>query len=427
MSNRLLPCALALGLVGATALAWLPARPLEAQTRNRRAGFGVVAPRYIVVLKEDAGEVAAAAADLARAHGLTVGRLYRRVLRGFVARLPASRVAALRRDPRVAYVEPDQRYRSFATFPIPSGIDRIDADLSPTARIDGVEDAVEVDIAIVDTGIQRDHPDLNVVGGRNFVMTDEGNDRYDDLNGHGTHVAGTVAARDNGPNVDGVHVVGVVPGARLWAVRVIDADNSSWTSWVIAGVDWLTDTGAHPPFEVANLSLGGGKSQALNDAVTQATLAGITVVVAAGNDDVDCAQISPACSTAFGVITVSELADANGMPGGAAAFDGVRALDDRIASFSNFGTGEDGIDIMAPGVAILSTYPGGRYRRLSGTSMAAPHVAGAAAIYAARYGGSPGDVKNALLNAAKQASASEGYTGGSKDDVDEPLLYAGGF
>jgi subtilisin len=425
--SRTMICAATVLLAAVVGLVLLPSRPTAAQVQARQPGFGVAVPRYIVVLKQDAGELAQAADQLAREHGLTLGLLYRRVLRGFVATVPASRLAALRRDPRVAYVERDQPFRAFAAFPIPTGVDRVDADVSATAKIDDVDEPLDVDIAILDSGIQRDHPDLNVVGGRNFATLGEPDDQYDDLNGHGTHVAGTVAARDNGPNEGDIHVVGVAPGARLWAVRVLDRNGSSFTSWVIAGVDWVTDTSQHPPFAVANMSLGGGNSRALNDAVAASVASGVTYAVAAGNDARDCRNTSPANSTSPGVITVSALEDTNGRPGGGSPFEAFDARDDTFASFSNFGAGEDGVDIMAPGVAILSTWPGGRYHLLSGTSMATPHVTGAAALYILRHGGSPADVKSAILAAAMPANSPDGYTGDTKDGVREPVLYAGGF
>jgi subtilisin family serine protease len=407
-------------------LALLPSRPSAAQ--GREPGFGVTSNRYIIVLKDDAGDVDQVAAALARDHGLTPELIFRRLLRGFVATPSPSRLAALSRDPRVDFVERDQRFRTFATFPIPSGIDRIEADLSPTAKIDDVDETLDIDVAIIDTGIQRDHPDLNVVGGRNFAKFGRDDDAYDDLNGHGTHVAGTVAARDNGANRDDIHVVGVAPGARLWAVRVLDRDGHSWTSWVMAGVEWVADTSQHPPFKVANMSLGGGNSRALDRAVARAVAGGTTFCVAAGNESEDCGTTSPANSLADGVITVSALADTNGAPGGSGSPEGaVARRDDTFASFSNFGAGEDGVDLMAPGVQILSTWPGGRYHRLSGTSMATPHVTGAAALYLLRHGGSPSDVKAGLLAAAKAADSPEGYSGRTKDAVNEPLLYVGGF
>jgi subtilisin family serine protease len=210
-------------------------------------------------------------------------------------------------------------------------------------------------------------------------------------------------------------------------VRVLDRNSNSWESWLLAGLEWVTDTRRHPPFEVANMSLGGPNSRALNDAIARSTANGITYVVAAGNDSKDCEDTSPANSVTQSVITVSALADSNGQPGGGSPFDRLPVGDDTFATFSNYGAGEDGVDLMAPGVAILSTWLHGGYHRLGGTSMAAPHVSGAAALYIARHGGTPSDVKAALLAAAQAPDSSEGYSGGTRDGVNEPLLYVATF
>jgi subtilisin family serine protease len=373
---------------------------------------------------------AQAAAQLAQQHRLALGPIFQAALKGFGATVPAARLAALSRDPRVAYVERDQHFHAVAAFPISSGVDRVDADASATAKIDGTNESVNADIAIIDTGIQTNHPDLNVAGGRNFATFFGSNGSFGDGNGHGTHCAGIAAARDNGANTGGTHVVGVAPGARLWAVRVLNNSGSGFTSWIISGVDWVTDRTKHPPIEVASMSLGGGNSTALNDAITRSVASGVTYVVAAGNDNADCQNSSPANHPGDGVITVSAIADYNGQGGGGATATTSFGADDTFASFSNFGTGADGVDIAAPGVDILSTYRNNSYRRLSGTSMATPHVAGAAALRIARSGGSPADVKKALLDAAAAqwtASAQYRYTGGSRDGTDEPVLYTGGL
>jgi subtilisin family serine protease len=383
---------------------------------------------YLVVFKEGVPNPADLAAQLSRQHGLALGMVFGKALRGFAAAVPQARLAALARDPRVAYIEPDQFYRATAAFSIPTGVDRVDADASATAKIDATNDGVNVDIAILDTGIQTNHPDLNVVGGRNFTSFIGSNNSYTDGNGHGTHVAGIAGARDNGVNSGGTHVVGTAPGARLWAVKVLNTAGGGYTSWIVAGIDWVTDTKKHPPIEVANMSLSGGNSKALNDAIARSVASGVTYVVAAGNSNTDCQNASPANSTSPGVITVSAIADYNGRGGGGAAATTSYGADDTFASFSNYGTGDNGVDLCAPGVDILSTYRNSGYRRQSGTSMAAPLVAGAAALRIATSGGSPADVKSAVLAAARPASdAGFGYSGGSKDGTDEPVLYAGGF
>jgi len=427
MSRRMLYRALAAFPIAAgiaAGVATLPPRAARAQAPVVPSLPG----QYIVTLKESVTDPAQAAAELARQHALTLGPIFRAALKGFGAFVPAARLAALSKDPRVAAVERDQIFRAFAAFPISTGVDRVDADASATAQIANDGGTVDVDIAIIDSGIQTNHPDLNVVGGRNFATFFGSNTSYSDGYGHGTHCAGIAAARDNGPNSGGTHVVGVAPGARLWAVKVLGNNGSGYTSWVIAGVDWVTDKTKHPPIEVASMSLGGGNSPSLLDAIARSVNSGVTYVVAAGNSNTDCQNTSPANSTSPGVITVSALADYNGQGGGGAAATTSYGADDTFASFSNYGTGDNGVDMAAPGVDILSTWRNSGYRRQSGTSMATPHVAGAAALQIVKSGGTPAEVKSALLSAAKAASdAQYGYTGGSKDGTDEPVLYAGGL
>jgi subtilisin len=257
-----------------------------------------------------------------------------------------------------------------------------------------------------------------VVGGKNCSTGGS----YDAGNGHGTHVAGTIAAKD-----DATGVVGVAPGARLHAVRVLDNRGSgSWSS-VICGVDWVTANAAE--IEVANMSLGGdgrepsgagcSTGDALHDAVCNSVGAGVTYAVAAGNDAADAAGSVPAAYDE--VITVSALADFNGKPGGGAAATCRADVDDTFADFSNFGAD---VDLIAPGVCINSTWKGGGYKAISGTSMASPHVAGAAALYkAAHAGASPSDVKTAL----QQAGNLDWNAVDDKDSTKEKLLNVDAF
>ena len=395
--------------------------------------------RYILVLHDGVR-----ADDVARDHGLAVERRHGAALQGVTATGGPGKLLRLKADGRVRLAEPD-RVVALPPSPkplgddgdadgkgkvglagaqpaqqIPTGINRIDADKSPTARIDGVDERVNIDIAVIDTGIQPDHPDLNVVGGVNCA---DGRS-YKDGNGHGTHVSGTAAAKDNG-----IGVVGVAPGARLWAVRVLNNKGSGFLSWVLCGVDWVT---AHAgTIEVANMSLGfSGTSSALDLAINNSIAAGVTYAVAAGNSPADASTHSPASNP--NVLTVSAIADSDGRCGGLGAATSYGA-DDTFASFSNFGPP---VDLAAPGVSILSTYKGSTYARLSGTSMASPHVAGAAALYKAGHPtASPGDVRAALLGAAvPQAAACSvplndgngGFTG-DPDASREPLVYGGGL
>ncbi|MGH3361282.1 MAG: S8 family serine peptidase, partial [Nocardioides sp.] len=273
--------------------------------------------------------------------------------------------------------------------------------------------SVDVDVAIIDTGIDLDHPDLNVhtAGARNCSKGRSA----DDGNGHGTHVAGTVGARDNAGGV-----VGVAPGARLWPVRVLDNRGSGPWSAVICGVDYVA---AHANvIEVANMSLGGTGSDAggctgrdaLHRAICGAVDAGVTFVVSAGNESEDAARHIPAAYNE--VITVSALADFNGQPGGGAAATCRADVDDTFANFSNHGAD---IDLIAPGVCIRSAWRSGGYRTISGTSMASPHVAGAAALYLATHpAATPDQVRTALQTAGSLAWNSAD----DRDAIKERLL-----
>ncbi|MBI4664657.1 MAG: S8 family serine peptidase, partial [Verrucomicrobia bacterium] len=317
--------------------------------------------RYIVVLKANAN-----AAAFAANNGVVPDHLYSAALNGLAGPIPAGRLAALARNQQVAWIEQDQIVTANAQT-IPTGVDRLDAELSATAKIDGLDERVDVDVAVIDSGIELAHPDLYVFKNVTFVRgTKSGNDDY----GHGTHVAGTVAALDNS-----FGVVGVAPGARLWAVKVIGKNGLGWMSDILKGVDYVAANAA--AIEVANMSLGGGNSDALKLAIANSIAKGVVYVVAAGNSADDAANYSPA--NAPDAITVSAIADSDGGCGGLGA-DTNYGADDTFASFSNFGSV---VDIAAPGVNILSTYRGKTYAVGSGTSMASPHVAGAVALYLA--------------------------------------------
>jgi subtilisin family serine protease len=342
--------------------------------------------------------------------------------------VPPGRLAALRLDPRVDYVEPNRRVYAFAQT-LPTGINRIDADLSTTANIDGSDERVDVDIAILDTGIDLDHPDLNVYRYANCAMRGPANSACfendsgaNDGDGHGTHVAGTAAALDND-----IGVVGVAPGARLWAVKVLDNTGSGWLNWILGGVDYVTANAAS--IEVANMSLGfTGTTASLDTAIANSVAAGVVYAIAAGNELTDVSNVSPAGHP--DAITVSALADFDGAPGGtgsgSVAFSNcTENVDDSFACFSNYGTG---VDIMAPGIRILSTWNDGGTNTIDGTSMASPHVAGVAALYLAENpGSSPAAVKTALLAAGTLQPCANGANGRCADDPDsiqEPLLVA---
>ena len=362
----------------------------EAQTDKAASTHPGGIPGSWIVTLEAGQSPDRVASDHARDRGARVTHVYRYALQGYSARMSDVAAARVARDPRVRTVHADRGVEAYAQT-LPTGIDRIDSELSGTASGDGTG-SVDVDVAILDTGIDIDHPDLNVVGGKNC----SDGTTYDDGNGHGTHVAGSAAALDNG-----IGVVGVAPGARLWAVRVLDNNGSgSWSS-VICGIDWVT--GNAGVIDVANLSLGGSSSEnasscgssSLHQAICNSVGAGITYAVAAGNSAADAKDFVPAMYSE--VITVSALADFDGKPGGLGSPTCRSDVDDTFADFSNHGAV---VDIIAPGVCIRSTWKGGGYGTMSGTSMASPHAAGAAALYkASAPGASPAQVKAALQDA----------------------------
>ncbi|HEY0636790.1 MAG TPA: S8 family serine peptidase [Pseudonocardiaceae bacterium] len=343
---------------------------------------------YIVTLHNTINSVHDVVAEQTAKFDTTADYVYQHAIKGYAAKLTPAAVDALRKDPSVLSVLPDGEVRITAqTFP--TGINRVDGELSSTVAGNGSGD-VNVDVAVIDTG-SGPHADLNVVGGVNCVTP--GASHADD-HGHGTHVAGTVAARD-----DANSVVGVAPGARIWSVKVLNAAGSGSFAGIICGIDWVTARAS--TIEVANMSLGGSgvndtcAAGGLHAAICRSVTAGVAYAVAAGNSNTDANTFVPA--TYAEVITVSAIADFNGLPGGGAAATCRADVDDTFADFSNHGLD---VDITAPGVCILSTARGGGLATMSGTSMASPHAAGAAALYnAANPAATPAQIRTALINA----------------------------
>jgi subtilisin len=346
------------------------------------------ASSYIVTLHNTIDSVGSVVAEQTARYDTTADYVYQHAIKGYAAKLTPAAVESLRKDPSVLSVLPDgEVHTTVQTFP--TGINRVDGELSSTISGNGAG-VVNVDVAVIDTG-SGPHADLNVVGGTNCV-TPGGS--YNDDNGHGTHVAGTVAARD-----DANSVVGVAPGARIWSVKVLNAAGSGSFAGIICGIDWVTARAS--TIEVANMSLGGSGANdtcaagGLHAAICRSVTAGVVYAVAAGNSNVDANTFVPA--TYAEVITVSAIADFNGLPGGGAAATCRADVDDTFADFSNHGLD---VDITAPGVCILSTARGGGLSTLSGTSMASPHVAGAAALYnAANPAATPAAIRTALIGA----------------------------
>lgn len=402
--------------------------------------------RYIVTLRSNVNPVAEAA-NLGQGVGFEADAVYTRAIRGFAADMTAVEAAQVAQDPRVLSVDPDGLVAAtlhdnlFQT--LPTGIDRADADNNAFAAITGGGADANIDVAVLDSGVDADHPDLVIAGGTSVVGTGCVGASYEDDNGHGTHVAGTIAAKD-----DNRGVVGVVPGARIWAVKVLNASGGGSISCVIEGVDWVADrraefndgAGDGDPgikIQVTNMSLGGPPSVPMCNAIATAVAAGVIFAVAAGNENTDANNSGPAnCTSA---IAVSAFADFDGKPGALQNYipeppdynpSPVSLCDehedDTLACFSNFGPT---VDIAAPGVDTWSTYLGGMYARMSGTSMASPAVAGALSLL--RLGGyagnaQPANVMTALTNQGwtrGQASAC-GFTGDT-DGNSEPVLFLG--
>lgn len=339
-------------------IAALPMVALAAPAHAQSAG-DKIPNSYICVFKPNSvsrGEVEAEANRSVKAQGGQVTNTYRVALQGFSANLPAQAVEQLKaHNPRIAYCEQDQ---VMATPPLRieakpggGGTSTQPAQETPwgIARVKGGAAGTFGTAWVIDTGIDFAHPDLNVDTSRSRSFLG-GTTTPQDQNGHGTHVAGTIAAYDNA-----IGVIGVAPGARVVAVRVLDRRGSGSNSGVIAGVDYVAANGQ--PGDVANMSLGGGISQALDTAVVNAAAGGVKFAVAAGNDGANANNYSPARANGPNVFTVSAFANGN-----------------TWASFSNYGNPP--VDYAEPGVSIKSTWLSGGYNTISGTSMATPHLAG---------------------------------------------------
>lgn len=361
--------------------------PLYKSTSSDKA----VPDAYIVVLKSSVANVDHVIDDFGTTQAVTVNFRYRSALKGFAGKLSASQVDALRRDPRVAYIEQDQIAHIVASQPSPPswGLDRVDQrNLPLDATYVYNQTGAGVDVYIIDTGIRVSHVDF---GGRAVPGVDEitPGGTADDAHGHGTHVAGTVGGTS----------YGIAKSVHLIAVRVLDASGSGTYSQVIAGVDWVTaDHTTHPA--VANMSLGGPVSTALDDAVRASIADGVTYCVAAGNSATNASTQSPADVAEAITVGATDIADG-------------------FAWFSNYGSI---LDISAPGVSITSDWNTSNTatNTISGTSMATPHVAGSAALYLeANPTATPADVQSGLI-----ASATSGVIGGIPSGTTNRLLYS---
>ncbi len=382
-------------------------------------------PDSFIVVYKDNIDAPTKTADLERRHGFKSDFKYQHAIKGFAAILPRPIREKIAKDPDVAFISPDGDAQAIAADQpvaanetVPTGALRIE-----TATTTGVHKPSGVSVAVIDTGVALTHPDLNVVAGTSCVRGTKANDD----NGHGTHVAGTVAAKNNGSGV-----IGVAPGTTIYAVKVLDRNGSGTWSQVICGIDWVTANSKLRNIKVANLSLSGtgGITTCYNDAlhfaICRSVKSGVTYSVAAGNNGTDFAAAVPANFPE--VLTVTAMSDNDGKAGGTGGSPTCRSgeSDDKYATFSNFAVSaaDQNHTIAAPGVCIRSDWYNGGYNTISGTSMAAPHVAGAVAlcINSGGVGGpcaglAPAQITQRMRSDAESRSADYGLVGDPRQPV----------
>ncbi|HVB65115.1 MAG TPA: S8 family serine peptidase [Nitrolancea sp.] len=385
--------------------------PLSAMAATAQSN---VAQPYIVTLAPNVNNGGGIFAEaLAHSAGFKVDQSYDAVIKGFAARLTPAQVQFLNATAQVTSVEPDLPTH-ITDQTTPTGIERIGDTSNGTASINGTDNPLNINVATLDTGVDPTHPDLNVAGGYN--CTSSNTSAWTDDNGHGTHVAGTIAARDNS-----LGVVGVAPGARIWAIKVFDSTGSGAVSNIICGLNWVAQHSS--TIKAVNFSGAWSGSNTLNcgaagyvtvqawwgtyrtyqqqDTAHEAVCNmvnnyGVPFIVAAGNSGTDASNTLPAAYPE--VISVGAIADSDGLPGGLGPSTQYGA-DDTRATFSNYGPA---VTIYAPGVNILSTWPMNiapyGYNTISGTSMATPHVTGAVLLYDLNHpGATPAQIKAALV------------------------------
>ena len=354
----------------------------------------VIPGHYIVVYKDNVTPIEGNRhIDSVRGErGARIKHVYENALKGFAAQLSDASVASLRANPKVAYIEQEQEFTAddidgvealdIAQARATWGLDRIDQKNLPLNSVfNYTRTGKGVNAYVIDTGILQTHIEFGGRAVKGFDAVTSGG-AASDCNGHGTHVAGTIGSK----------TYGVAKEAKLIAVRVLDCNGSGSTSGVIAGIDWVRKNAVKPA--VANMSLGGGASTALDSAVVAAINAGITFAIAGGNSNANACNYSPARVSA--AITV-----------------GATTSTDTRASYSNYGSC---LDIFAPGSNIKSTWNTSTtaVNTISGTSMATPHVAGAVALYLQSYPTAPpATVRNALVSAATLNKVTGAGTGSS--------------
>lgn len=351
-------------------LSLIAALPLVALASQAQAKRGDKIPNsYICVFKDNEvarGDAQAEADKAVKAGGGQLKHVFSVAVKGFAANISLQGLENSKRmNSNIEYCEQDQEVTTaqVGMFAKPGGGGTVQpAQTTPwgITRVNGGVPGTFATAWVIDSGIHLSHPDLNVDSARSRSFLGAGTNAGDQ-NGHGTHVAGTIGARDNT-----IGVIGVAPGALVVAVRVLDRNGSGSNSGVIAGVDYVAANGR--PGDVANMSLGGGISQALDDAVIGAAAGGVRFALAAGNSSTIATTSSPARANGPNVFTVSSFAQG-----------------DNWSSFSNFGNPP--VDYAEPGSSIKSTWLNGGYNTISGTSMATPHLAGLLLAGTVRSGG----------------------------------------
>ncbi|MET9628607.1 S8 family serine peptidase [Lentzea sp. NPDC006480] len=346
------------------------------QTASVQAAENPVAGSYVVVFKDGATDVPATNAkafDLARRHGGKISNIYVATVRGFAVKMDEAAAGRLAADPSVAYVRQDGWARMSDTQNDPTwGLDRIDqANLPLDQRYTYPNTAPNVTAYVLDTGIYKAHTEFEGRAKDGYDFIDNDSDASD-CQGHGTHVAGTIGSK----------TYGVAKKVNLVAVRVLDCSGNGQYSQIIKGIDWVAQNARKPA--VANMSLGGGADSTVDSAVQRAIAAGVTFGLAAGNNNGDACQTSPARLPEAITVAASDAADKRSIYTGGQA--------------SNWGTC---VDLFGPGSNITSTRNGGGTQSMGGTSMATPHVVGAAALYvSANPSATPAQVRDALVNNA---------------------------